>query len=119
LALRQELGEVNLIAESQAGLAGALLASGDLAGAQKHVDQVLTHLQTGDLAGTDDPFRIRLTCCQVLTAVSDPRAAPFIQESVALLQEQAGWIGETAVRESYLQNVAVHAALLTLHRDNK
>ncbi len=114
LTLRQELGEVNLIVESQAGLAGALLASGDLVGAQLHVDQVLAHLQTGDLAGTDDPFRIRLVCCQVLTAVSDPRAPQFITTAIQLLQEWAGWIGETAVRESYLNNVAAHRELLNL-----
>ncbi len=114
LALRQELGEVNLIVESQAGLAGALLAASNLDAALAHVEQVLAHLQTSDLAGTDDPFRIRLVCGQVLTAVSDPRAPSFITASIQLLQEWAGWIGETAVRDSYLNNVAVHRELLKM-----
>ena len=42
------------------------------------------------------------------------RAPQLITGSSQLLQERAGWIEETAVRDSYLINVAVHRELLNL-----
>ena len=112
LTLRQELGEATLAMESQAGLACATLAQGDLSQVSTHVEEILHYLETGSLHGADDPFRIYLTCYQVLQADRHPRARDILDTACRLLQERAAKIGDDALRRSYLQNVPAHRELL-------
>ncbi len=115
LKLRDELGEINLIVESQAGLAAALLAKKDLTGALALTEEILLHLQEKNLAGTDDPFQIRLVCAQVLSESADPRAKAFIQASYDLLNGWAMLIKDSDLRKSFLENVPAHANLMKLY----
>ncbi len=111
LEMRQAIGQPHLAAEVSAGLARLALAQGDLAGAQARVEQILDHLETGALHGTDEPFRIYLTCTRVLQAAQDPRAAEVLATAHALLQEQAATIDDMALKRSFLEQVEAHREL--------
>lgn len=116
LTLREALGEVNLIVESQAGLASAFLAQNDIDKALLQIEPVLSHLQTHGLEGTDEPSRIRLTCCQVLKSKQDSRASVFIENVYAHLQTQANDIEDRKQRQTFLKNVPVHAQIVSLYQ---
>jgi adenylate cyclase len=112
LTLRQELGEHFLTVESLAGLASVALAADDLPAAQAHVDEILSYLEDRTLEGTEEPFRIYLTCYRVLHANDDPRAEEILAEAHALLQEQATQISDEAMRRTFLENVPAHRAIV-------
>jgi tetratricopeptide (TPR) repeat protein len=112
LAIRRELGEHNLAMECLEGLASLSLEEGDLETAGSHVDEILAHLETGSLEGTDHPFLIYLTCYRVLLARGDTRATKLLRVSYQLLEEQAARIGDETMRHSFLVNVACHRELL-------
>ncbi len=116
LVLREALGEINLIVESQAGLASAFLAQNRIDKALSQIEPVLVHLQTHGLEGTDDPSRIRLTCCQVLRARQDPRASAFIENVYNHLQTQANDIEERKQRQIFLENVPAHAQIVSIYQ---
>lgn len=109
---RQALGQVNLAAESQAGLARVALARGDPAQALGHVESILRQLETGKLDGADEPLRIYLTCHQVLAVNEDPRAASTLSTAHRLLQEWAARIADEALRCSFLEDVAAHREIV-------
>ena len=108
LALRRELGQPNLATEPLAGLARVALAQGDLARAQAHIEEILSHLETGTLHGTIAPFQVYLTCYRVLKANQDPRAQEILATAYGLLQERASKITDEEMRHSFLENVAAH-----------
>lgn len=112
LDLRQEAGEHNLAIESLAGLAHVSLAKGDLTQAQAQVEEILAHLETNTLVGTDEPFRIYLTCYRVLRASQDPRAQETLDTAHRLLQEQAAKISDEKMRRLFLENVAAHREIV-------
>jgi tetratricopeptide (TPR) repeat protein len=98
--------------EALAGLARVALAQGDPALALAHVEKILDHLVTGTLDGTFEPFRIYLTCVQVLEAVDDDRAGEVRHTAQRLLHERATTIEDEKLRRSFLENVPAHRALL-------
>ena len=108
LTLRRELGELNMAMEPLSGLARVALAQEDLSQAQVHVEEVLSHLESGTLEGTYEPFRVYLTCHQVLSAMQDARAGGIIVSANRLLQERAAKIEDEETRRSFLENVAEH-----------
>jgi tetratricopeptide (TPR) repeat protein len=112
LALRRELGQPHLVMESLAGLARVSLAQNDLIQAQAQVEEILTHLESKTLDGTDEPLRIYLTCYHVLRAAQDPRAQEILNTAHNLLQERAAKIGDEELRRSFLENVAVHREIV-------
>ena len=119
LDIRRELGERNRAMEPLSGLARILLAQGDLAQAQAHVQVILSHLETGSLDGTDEPFQVYLTCYHVLRAAGDARAEVILDTAHRLLQERAAKISDEKLRRSFLENVAAHREIveaMTLHR---
>jgi predicted ATPase/class 3 adenylate cyclase len=116
LDLRRELGQHHLAMESLAGLARVSLAQGDPSQAQNHVDEILEHLETATLDGTDEPFRVYLTCYQVLRANKDLRAQEVLTTAYALLQEWAAKIGDEALRHSFLENVAANREIVAACR---
>jgi len=108
VALLRELGRSRDAVEALAGLARVSQAQGDLDGAQAHVEEIVSYLETGTLDGTDEPFRVYLTCYRVLRANGDPRAEEILEEAHHLLQERAAKISDEGERRSYLENVAAN-----------
>lgn len=112
LDLQRALGEHNLACESLAGLATVALALGDPAGAKNRVEEILAHLQTGQLYGAEEPFRVYWTCCQTLQAVGDPRAEEVLTAAHRLLQEWAARIGDEEDRRSFLERVTINKKIV-------
>jgi len=115
LILRRELRQPSLATEILAGLARVSLAEGDLTQAQAQVAEILSHLDSDTLAGTDEPFRVYLTCYRVLQAGRDSRSQDVLNTAHSLLQEQAGKINDEEVRRSFLEKVASHREILSEH----
>lgn len=111
LHIRSELEQPHQAMEPLAGLARIALAQHDVAEAQRYAEQILHHLETQALDGTDEPFRVYLTCYHVLASSNDPRAATTLTTAYQLLQERAAMIGNEALLHSYLNNVAAHCTL--------
>jgi hypothetical protein len=88
------------------------LAQGDLTRAQTQVEEILSYLETNTLAGTEEPFRIYLTCYRVLQANRDSRAKVILDTALRLLQEQAAKISDEDMRRSFLENVAAHREIV-------
>ena len=134
--LRRELCEHNRAMESLAGLARVSLAQGNLPQAQAQVEEILNYLETNTpstgpsarlrraqsgrsgqgsghgLEGTDEPFRVYLTCYHVLRANQDLRAQEILVTAHRLLQEQAAKISDEEMRRSFLENVAAHREIV-------
>jgi adenylate cyclase len=117
LGTRHELGQSPLAAEVQAGLARVSLAQGDTTQALDRVEEILSHLQTGNLYGTDEPIRIYLTCYRVLRANQDPRAEEILETAHDLLQERAAKIDDEKLRRSFLENVTANRELVAEWKD--
>ncbi|WP_309890054.1 adenylate/guanylate cyclase domain-containing protein [Archangium sp.] len=110
-SIRVETGMRHQELESIAGLAAVALATGDKAEALKCVEEVLTHLSQGEtLNATEEPFRIRLICFQVLQAHRDPRARAFLKTTYRLLRERARGIPDLELQRSFLA-IAAHQQL--------
>jgi hypothetical protein len=75
------------------------------------VEQVLQHLESHNLLGTEEPVSLYLTCYQVLTASGDPRAAGILEAGYQFLQERADLIGDEALRRSFLEKVPMNREL--------
>ena len=92
--------------EAQAGLARVYLAQGELEQALTQVEDILAYMQDNKsprgsshcLDGTDDPFRVYLTCCQVLKANQDPRVETVIADAYDLLQKRADNISDDELK---------------------
>ena len=96
-----------------AGLAQVSLIQGDLQQAKDQVEEILNHLETSTLDGTEEPFRIYLICYRVLLADQDPRAETILATSYQKLQERAAKITDDEMRVSFLKNVAAHREIVT------
>jgi hypothetical protein len=88
------------------------LAQGHPSLAQTQVEEILSYLETDSLEGTDEPFRVYLTCYQVLKANQDPRAQEILTTAHNLLQEHAGNTTDEEMRRSFLENVPAHRELV-------
>lgn len=104
------------ITESQSGLARVALAQGDPSRAVMLVEEILPKLDTQSLAGSEQSFRIYLTCVQVLSAQQDPRASVVLRKVYDQLQEQAARITDDALRHAFLHNVPEHRQLLDFYQ---
>jgi tetratricopeptide (TPR) repeat protein len=116
LELLREIGEHNLATEPLAGLARVSMAQGDLPQAQAQIEEILKHLESNTLAGTEEPFLVYLTCCRVLQAGRDPRAEEVLVTAYRLLQERAARITDEKLRHSFLENVAAHRELIAAYQ---
>lgn len=119
LALQQKLSLKNNQMESLAGLARLALMSGDLATAISQVKNILDHLNTGGLEGTDEPVQIYLTCIQVLQAGEDPRASEMLEKAYTMLMVRAGKIKDEALRRSFLERAPANRELLELWQKSR
>lgn len=106
--------ESHLVAEADAGLARAFLASGQLPRAVALVNELLTELDERGVEGAEEPFRILLTCVETLAAAEDERADNLLDQAVENLQLAAAKIADPDDRSSYLEHVPTHRRLLEL-----
>jgi len=118
LALRSSMMWLRGIYDTLAGLARLSLARGERTQALSHVEEILTHLETGNLDGALEPYRIYLTCYQVLSANQDPRARETLADAYNLLQERAENIANESLRRSFLENVAVNREIISEYEKN-
>ncbi len=112
LTVRRELREQNLVMETLAGLARVALAQGQPVQAMAPAEEIVQHLQVNTLDGTEEPFRIHLSCYQVLQANQDPRARAILKMAYDKLQKQAAGILDDRLRRSFLQNVTAHRQIV-------
>ena len=112
-ALRAELQQPHLVGETQAALARARLAQGDPHAAFSTIADLLAYIEAGrPLEGAESPFRIYLTCYQVLLAVDAARAQAMLDRACRVLQEKAHHIHDDAVRHRFLHAVPWHRLLM-------
>jgi hypothetical protein len=112
MSLRREFGQFHMAMEPLAGLARVSFAQNDLAQAQTYVEEILGFLEDDTLDGTDEPFRVYLTCYRVLRANQDPRAQVLLATAHNLLQGQAAQIEDEGMRRSFLENVLTHREIV-------
>ena len=112
LALRLELGQLHLTAESLAGLARICLIQERPGEAQAFVEEILNFLKIHTLEGTLEPMRVYLTCYRVLVANKDSHSKELLIATHKLLQERAARIENEEMRRSYLGNVAAHREIV-------
>jgi tetratricopeptide (TPR) repeat protein len=112
VAWYSKIGNAAMVSEPQAGLVQLALAQGDRVRAQTLVETMLPVLAERPQARVRTPFYAYLICYDVLEAVQDSRAATVLQTAQRLLQEYAEQIPNTALRRSFLENVATHRELL-------
>ena len=100
--------------DTQAGLIRIALAQGDTGKAMHGTEKVLSFLERDSIEGVLSPFAAYLVCIQTLQATNDARAETFLEEAQRVLGETAVLIENLSLRNSYLQNVPAHRALLAL-----
>lgn len=99
--------------EAAAGLARVALAQGDTATALQVLQAALRHLaEGGTFKGTESPYLIRLSCYQVLARAGDSRAVALLESVHAELQTAAAALADAAVRQSFLNNIPEHRAIV-------
>ena len=115
LAISQDVQNAIRIAESQAGLAEALLKLGDAASASGCLEQVLPFLVDNPrLDGAARPFLSLLYIGQTLLALNDPRGVQVVNDAYRHLQERAAKIQDETARRVFLENVPENRSLCTL-----
>jgi len=77
-----------------------------------HVEALVSALTADAPVVVDEVGEIALICYRVLEANHDPRAATVLETAQRVLQEYAAQIPNTALRRSFLDNVATHRELL-------
>jgi tetratricopeptide (TPR) repeat protein len=118
LTIQQQANLVMNVTDAMAGLAELYLARQEFTTAQTFVEEILSYLTQYGLLVAEAPFQVYQTCYRVLKANCDPRALEVLQQAQSLLLEQAANLQDETVRRSFLQNVAVNQALLTLARSH-
>jgi tetratricopeptide (TPR) repeat protein len=111
LELRAALAQPNLAAEAQAGLARLALAGGELPAALTQVEEILRQLDGRAIEGVDEPFRVYLSCYQVLRAAGDSRAGDSLEAAYMLLRQRADRVAGSGARRDFLERVPSHRAL--------
>jgi len=119
LALRFDSGALHLAMESRAGLARVSLAEGNPSQALAQVEKILDYLEDKTLHGTYEPFRVYLTCYNVLRANRDPRSESILDTAYDSLRERADKITDEYLRRSFLDNVVAHRTIADEFADRK
>ena len=102
--------------ENLAGLARTALAQGEPKQALDYVNVILNYVQKNSLDGNDEPFRVWLTCSQVLEANQDQRTQEVTERAYDLLNERASQIQDEELRRSFLENVSAHRELVDIYK---
>jgi len=112
LSIRLELGEQSRVLDSQAGLIRVALAQDDLATALSHAVEILDRLENHSIYGAEEPIRIYWSCYEALQAADDAAQKMLLAEAHRLLSAWATKIVAETDRQTFLENVAVHRAVL-------
>ena len=126
LELARSGKNTSLFVEIQAGLTRAYLTLKRQAEAKGIVEEILTRLADisqvraeelpginyVSLEGMEEPFRVLLTCFQILKVTHDSRARDLLSAAQRLLREQANQLGDEALRRSFLENVPANREIL-------
>ncbi|MBY8998718.1 MAG: hypothetical protein KGD60_13390, partial [Candidatus Thorarchaeota archaeon] len=125
ISLGYEMQKTHQAIEAQAGLARVSMACGDTEQALTQVEEILMYLENEvpsmghPLDGTKEPFRILLTCYQVLKANHDPRSNTILEDAYNLLQTRAANISDDYLRYCFLNNVAVNREIVEVYEKNR
>lgn len=114
LTLRREAGMHALAMETASGLIQVALGQGKTATALSMANEILAYLDSGTVARTNEHLRIYLAIYRALEAASDPRARDILTEAQALLEAKAARIKDPALRDAYLNRVAIHQKIQIL-----
>jgi len=98
-------------AEAHAGLARLALHQGDNALALRYAELLYSCIATLPHVGYDEPFRVYLSCYQVLAAHDDPRAAAILAHGRQLLFQYAARLPDAQRQRTFLTAVPLHRAL--------
>ena len=118
LALSQ--GLVALVCESTTGLSACALLQGQLDEARKYVSEAWNHLKEHGWVGISNPGAVYRTCAEVLDALGEAENLQAVIESGhQALMEVADKINVPAWRQSFLENVPDHRAIMELWERRK
>lgn len=117
ITLASELEPYQTI-EARTGLAAALSARGEPLSALAEVEAVLDFLAMHPLTGIIEPFRVYLTCYQILQHQQDPRAAEIVAIAYQRLHERAAAILDKELQRSFLEEIPAHRVLVRAVREN-
>lgn len=107
----------NLSMEPLADLAQIELLNGNEQKAVAYVNEILTHLETGNLDGVNFPLRVHLICYKVLKELDDIRSEQLLEIALSKLKRWSAAIEDEQLRQSYL-SIAHHRQLLELSRSH-
>jgi exonuclease VII small subunit len=100
------------------------MARQEFEAALNHIEKILSFMEDEKpalghpLDGTMEPFRIYLTCYQVLKANQDPRAPTILAEAYNQLQKRAANISDDELRNCFLNNVAANREMVIEYEDS-
>lgn len=115
LGIWQAMNQQMSMMEIEAGLARVAMAKNEPTEALAHVNKIVAYLDAGhSLEGAEQPFRIYLTCYDVLVQEYDPKAEELLARAHTLLQQYAARITDPARKLSYLTNIPAHRELIEL-----
>jgi hypothetical protein len=118
LALNQ--GSDSLACESTAGLAACAVLQGQLDEARKYVLQAWDHLKEHGWLGMSNPGTVYRACAETFDALGDDEnARAVIQSAHQALMDVADKINVPAWRQSFLENVPDHRAIMEMWERRK
>jgi len=118
LALNQ--GLTALVCESVTGLAGCAIIQGQLDEAQKYIHEAWDYLKEHGWIGMSNPGMVYRTCCEVFDALGEVENAQAVIENChQSLMEFANTINVPEWRQSFLENVPDHRALIEMWERSK
>lgn len=110
----QKYNKPHHIAEARTGMARVALQQNRLDTALALISDMVDQWERFSVDIAEEPFRIYLSCTQVLQENGDPRTVAFTDRAVNTLLGQAQLIKDARLRDSFLNNVPYHQQLLAL-----
>jgi class 3 adenylate cyclase len=112
--LQRQLGLENRAMETLSGIARLHLEDGNPTRALHYVEEILKDLESQNLSGMEEPFRIYLICYQVLEANHDKRAPAILEAGYRFLLDRGDLIKEDRLRRMFLEKVPWNRKLIEL-----
>lgn len=109
----RNVDQPDLAQDARAGLARILLQNGQPRQALVLIEAVLPALEASGPAD-EWPFFAYYACYEVLQANGDARAPAILKAAYTLLQEKAGRIDDSALRNTFLKAMVVHREIVEL-----
>lgn len=100
--------------EAQIGLAELAYRQGNLEPAMHQVTPIMPRLPSMAADGWDEPIRAYVVCVQILRAAHDARAEGLLDQGLQLLACLAQNIGDSTLREHFLNAIPAHRQLRAL-----